>query len=63
VLSNSERSQFDVISRALAVDPYIVAVSRAAERRARRRRFWRWLAPVVVARRERRYVRRLLTGG
>jgi hypothetical protein len=62
VLFHAERRQFDALCRALATDPYIVSITRAAERRARRKRIWRWLAPLVVARREARYARRLAEG-
>jgi hypothetical protein len=62
VLSHADRRKFDAISHALAADPYIASVARAAARRERRRRIWRWLAPLVVARQERRYARRLAAG-
>jgi hypothetical protein len=62
VLSHNERRTFDAISQSLAADPYISSVSRAADRRARRYRVWKWMAPLVVARREARYVRRLAQG-
>lgn len=62
VLSQNERRQFDAISAALAADPDVAAASRKADRRVRRRRAWRWLAPLVVAHMEARYARRLLAG-
>lgn len=63
MLSNAERRHFEAIRAAFAADPYMVAVSRAAQRRERRRRIYRWLAPLVVARRERRYAARMLAYG
>ena len=62
MLSHTERRTFEAISRSLAADPYIASVSRAGDRRARRYRIWKWMAPRVVARREARYVRRLAEG-
>ena len=62
MLSHTERRKFEAISQSLAADPYIVSVSRAADRRARRYRIWKWMAPLVVARREARYARRLAEG-
>jgi hypothetical protein len=62
VLSPAERRQFDALSRALIADPSVAAAARRAERRVRRRRLWRWLAPLVVARLEARYAARLLAG-
>jgi hypothetical protein len=63
LLSNAERRLFDAISTGLAADPQFAAVSRAAARRLRRHRFWCWLAPVVVARRQRRRRARILAYG
>jgi hypothetical protein len=63
VLSHAERRQFDDLSRVLRADPYLAAVIRAADRRARRRRIVRWLAPRLVAWSEARRGRRLLTRG
>jgi len=62
VLSPADRRKFDAISQALAVDPDMASLARAAARRERRRRVWRWLAPLVVARQEARYARRLAMG-
>ena len=62
VLSHEERRQFDAISAALTADPEVAAASRKARRRVRRRRAWRWLAPLVVAHFEARYAARLLAG-
>jgi hypothetical protein len=63
LLSHTEQRQFHVISTALAADPQLAAASRAAARRIRRQRFWRWLAPAVVARRQARRRARLLAYG
>ncbi len=62
MLSHADRRKFDAISQALAVDPDMASLARAAARRERRRRVWRWLAPLVVARQEARYARRLAMG-
>ena len=62
MLSQSERRRFDDITRALAADPDVIAATRSIDRRTRRRRIWRWLAPLVVARMEARYAQRLLAG-
>jgi hypothetical protein len=62
VISHGERRQFDAISRSLAADPDIAAIARRAARQERRRRVWRWLAPLVIARREARYFGRLAEG-
>jgi hypothetical protein len=63
VFSHAERRQFDALVGVLATDPYMVAASRAARRRARRHRVWNWLAPLVVARKRARYRARLLADG
>ena len=63
MLSHAERRQFDAISRALAADPALSRVSRAADRRARRRRVWHWLAPVWVDLLDARRARRRLAPG
>jgi Protein of unknown function (DUF3040) len=63
LLSHTEQRQFHAISTALSADPQLAAVSRAANRRFRRQRFWRWLAPLVVARREERRRARMLGYG
>lgn len=62
MLSHAERRQFDDISRALAADPTISRVARAADRRARRRRVWQWLAPLWVAQLDARRMRRIALG-
>lgn len=59
MLSHAERNQFDAIARAAARDPHLVAVSRSAARRFRRRSMLRWLAPWVMAAREAKYTARL----
>jgi hypothetical protein len=63
VLSHAERRRFDAITRELAVDPAIARASRAADRRARRRRVWRWLAPLWVDWLDARRARRRLAPG
>jgi hypothetical protein len=63
LLSHTELRQFHAISTALTTDPQFAAASRAAARRVRRQRFWRWLAPLVVARRQERRWARMLTYG
>jgi hypothetical protein len=63
VLSHDERHQFETLSRILAADPQLAGAFRAADRRSRRRRALRWLAPWVVAWWETRYTNRLLTRG
>lgn len=59
LLTNAERDQFDTISAALLADPLLAA----AARRAFLQRFWRWLAPLVVARRAARRRARILAQG
>ncbi len=60
---HAERHQFDAIVAVLSDDPHMTALKRAARRRERRHRMWRWLAPLLVARRQSRYRARLLAGG
>ena len=62
MLSHAERRQFDAISSALAADPAIARISRSADRRSRRRRVRRWLAPLWVAQLDARRARRLAPG-
>ena len=63
MLSHDERHQFESLSRILAADPQLALAFRAADRRSRRRRVLRWLAPWVVAWWEIRYANGLLARG
>jgi hypothetical protein len=63
LLSHAERHQFEAIRTRLAADPQFAGATRADARRLRRRQFWAWLAPLVVARRAERRRARLLAYG